>query len=70
MNGLGAAIPCRHSYTPQTVIPALTVIPTQAGTQKCPIGSMPVFDNTVLDSRLRGNDGRAIRNKSPMSFRA
>ena len=35
-----------------------TVIPAQGGIRKCPIGSMPVFGNTTLDSRLRGNDGR------------
>ena len=35
-----------------------TVIPAYAGIQKCLIGSMPVFGNTTLDSRLRGNDGK------------
>ena len=35
-----------------------TVIPAQAGIQECLIGGMPVFGNTILDSRLRGNDGR------------
>ena len=55
--------PYRHSQHPYTVIPA------QAGIQKCPIGSMPVFGIAVLDSRLRGNDGVRGRSPSPMSFR-
>ena len=38
-----------------------TVIPAQAGIQKCLIGSRPVFGSTVLDSRLRGNDGCYMR---------
>ena len=37
--------------------PISTVIPAQAGIQKCLIGSRLGFDNAVLDSRLRGNDG-------------
>ena len=46
-----------------TVLPAApTVLPAQAGIQKYLMGSMPVFGRTVLDSRLRGNDGRGAWN--------